>query len=149
VDRIAPSPLEVIVAAVWCGRRLVARIDRDLEVHGLTWGQFHALVVFERQNGWMHAGALGRRLGVSRQAAHALVHRLVDRGFLRWDERAGWVRSARLTPTGHEALADAYEALTDVFAAIERLTIDERQQVVSAENSIHRELQRRQGWEPW
>jgi DNA-binding MarR family transcriptional regulator len=149
MEEIPPPPLEVLSAAIRCGRRLVTQIDRDLAVRGLTWSQYQALAVFDRHNGWIHAGAVGRRMGVSRQAAHTLLHRLGGRGFLEWDERQAWVRCARITLDGREALAAGREALTDVFAAMERLTVEERKQVVSTDNSIRRELARPPGWKPW
>jgi DNA-binding MarR family transcriptional regulator len=146
---IPPPPLEVIEAAILAGRRLVARIDRDLEASGLTWGLFHVLVVMERQRGLIHAGAVARRMGVSRQAAHVLMRRLGDAGLIRWDEQEAWVRSARLSDDGRGTLASAYADLADVLAAIERLTVDERKMVVAAAYSMQRELNRRPGWGVW
>jgi len=141
MEGIPPPPWKVVEAAVRCGRELVTRVDRDLADLGLSWGQFQALAVVVEQRGWIHAGAVGRRMGVSRQSAHALLRRLDARGFLTWKDE-GWIRSARPTAEGEEALREAYGRLEDVFAAIARLTIQERKMVVSAEHSIHRELLR-------
>ena len=82
MDTIPPPTTAVVVAAVASGRRLIARIDRDLEDLGLTWGRFHALVVIDRTNGWIHAGALARKMAITRQSAQMLLRRLDERGFL-------------------------------------------------------------------
>ena len=93
---IPPPTTAVVVAAIASGRRLIARIDRDLEDLGLTWGRFHALVVIDRTNGWIHAGALARKMAITRQSAHTLLRSLDERGFLNWKVDP-WVRSVRLT----------------------------------------------------
>jgi DNA-binding MarR family transcriptional regulator len=149
MEGIPPPPLDVVVAAVVTGRRLVARIDRDLEGRGLTWGMFHALEEMEWHGGWIHAGAVARRMGVSRQAAHVLMHRLGDAGWVEWDKLGAWVRSARLTEDGLRVLEKGFADLADVFDAINRLTMAERKQVVSAAYSMKRELNRRPGWGVW
>jgi len=148
MDAIPPPTITVVVAAIANGRRLVARIDRDLEDLGLTWGRFHALIVIDRTNGWIHAGALARKMGITRQSAHTLLRRLDERGFLRWQAEP-WVRSARLTTDGAQILAQAYEALADTFAAIERVSAQERRSIVTAEYAIDRELRRPPQRRPW
>jgi DNA-binding MarR family transcriptional regulator len=108
MDAIPPPTTAVLVAAIASGRRLIARIDRDLEDLGLTWGRFHALVVIDRTNGWIHAGALARKMAITRQSAHMLLRRLDERGFVLWKVDP-WVRSVRLTTDGARILAQAYE----------------------------------------
>jgi len=138
----------VISASVANGRRLHTRIDRDLKDLGLTWGRYHALVVLDRTNGWIHAGAIARKMGVTRQSAHVLLHHLDERGFLLWmDDR--WVRSARLSADGARILSQAHEALADTFEAIQRVDVHERKAIVAAEYAIKRELHRpprRRAW---
>jgi DNA-binding MarR family transcriptional regulator len=148
MDTIAPPTTEVIVSAITSGRRLVARIDRDLKDLGLTWGRFHALVVIDRTNGWIHAGAIARKMGITRQSAHALLRTLDDRGLLRWKVEP-WVRSARLSTDGALILAEAYGALADTFDAIQRLDAKERKAIVVAEYAIRRELHRPPTRRPW
>ena len=126
MDAIPPPTIEVIVASIANGRRLNAHIDRDLKDLGLTWGRFHMLVVLNRTNGWIHAGSLARKMGITRQSAHALLHHLDERGFLRWMHDP-WVHSARLTTDGARILAQAHEALGDTFAAIERVEVPRTQ----------------------
>ena len=145
---IPPPTTAVVVAAIASGRRLIARIDRDLEDLGLTWGRFHALVVIDRTNGWIHAGALARKMAITRQSAHTLLRSLDERGFLKWKVDP-WVRSVRLTTDGARILAQAYEALADTYAAIERLGAQERKTIVSAEYAIDRELRRPPQRRPW
>jgi hypothetical protein len=60
-----------------------------------------------------------------------------------------WVRSVRLTTDGARILAEAYEALADTYAAIERLSPQERKTIVSAEYGIDRELRRPPHRRPW
>ena len=148
MDRIPPPTTQVLVAAIASGRRLNTRIDRDLGDLGLTWGRFHALVVLDRANGWIHAGAIARKMAITRQSAHELLRHLDDRGFLHWRIEP-WVRSARLSRDGALTLQLAYETLSDTYAAIERLAVQERSSIVAAEYAIDRELRRppqRRAW---
>ena len=148
MDGIPPPTIEVIVSSILNGRRLNARIDRDLQDLGLTWGRFHALVVLDRTHGWIHAAALARKMGISRQSAHELLRYLDRRGFLRWMNDS-WVHSARLTTDGAQMLDVALVRLGDTFAAIERVEVRERKAIVSAEYAIRRELHRpprRRSW---
>ena len=147
-EGIPPPTLDVADSVVWAGRELVKRVDRDLAGQGLGWGQLRALLALEDQRGWIHAGAVGRRIGVSRQAAHVLLRRLDDRGFLRWMDE-GWIRSARLTPEGERAVRTALKTVWPTFEAIERLTVAERKMLVSATYSLHRELRRPPPNIPW
>ena len=148
MEGIPPPTIRVISASIANGRRLHTRIDRDLKDLGLTWGRYHALVVLDQTNGWIHAGAIARRMGVTRQSAHALLHHLDERGLLLWmDDR--WVHSARLSADGTRVLAEAHEVLGDTYAAIERVEVRDRKAVVAAEYAIDRELRRpprRRAW---
>jgi DNA-binding MarR family transcriptional regulator len=141
---IPPPALEVIASSVAFGRGLASRIDRELAGQGLTWGQFHILVTLERHGGWMHAASLARRVGISRQAAHGLMSRLDDRGFLRW-KHDGHIRSALLTQDGNDAVGQAWKAIEHVVRAIERTTVEERIGLLAAQRSIEGEMRRR----PW
>jgi DNA-binding MarR family transcriptional regulator len=148
MDEMPPPTIQVIAASIANGRCLNARIDRDLKDLGLTWGRFHALVVMDGSNGWIHAGALGRKMGISRQSAHALLASLDERGSLRWMNDS-WVHSARLTTDGVQMLMIAYEALGDTFAAIERVEVRDRKTLVAAEYAVKRELLRPVRRRPW
>jgi len=138
---IPPPTFEVVIAAVLCGRRLTRQFARDLGGQGLTLGQFHALSVIQRRDAWIHAAAIGRRMGVSRQAAHSLVRQIDERGLLTWMDD-GWIKSVRLRREGDTVLADAREALEDTMEAIERLSVAERRMIVRAQESVYRELKR-------
>ena len=59
------------------------------------------------------------------------------------------MRSVRLTTDGARILAQAYEALADTYAAIERLSAQERKTIVAAEYAIDRELRRPPQRRPW
>jgi DNA-binding MarR family transcriptional regulator len=137
----APPSLEVIAAAVSCSRQLVRRIDRDLRGQGLTWSQFSALIQIDARRGWIHAAAVARRAGVSRQAASGLFAKLDERGFLTWWDE-GWIKSVQLTEEGREALRRARGAVAETLQAVERLSIEERCALKSADQSIRRELAR-------
>jgi DNA-binding MarR family transcriptional regulator len=137
----APTSLEVIAAAVSCSRQLVRRIDRDLRGQGLTWSQFNALVQIDTRRGWIHAAAVARRAGVSRQAASGLFAKLDQRGFLVWWDE-GWIKSVQLTNEGREALRHARGAVAETLEAIERMSKEERRALKKAEQSIRLELSR-------
>ena len=137
----APPTFRVIVAAVRCGRRLVHQFDAELSGRGLTFGQFHALSEIQRAEGWTHAGEIGRRMGVSRQAAHSLVKQIDRQGILAWRDD-GWIKCVRLLPEGREALDGARRRLEETMDAVERVSIRERRMIVKAEESVDRELVR-------
>ena len=118
--------------------------DRELAGQGLTWGRLHVLLTLERDDGWMRAASLARRVGISRQAAHQLLSRLDERGFLRWQDD-GHIRSARLTQDGKDSAALASEAIEHIVLAIERTTVEERKGLIAAHRSVEREMRRR----PW
>jgi DNA-binding MarR family transcriptional regulator len=147
-EGIPPPSLEVIEAAIRCGRRLEARIGRDLHHQGLRWGHVHALLIMERTGGLIHAGSLARRMGITRQSAHAILLRLDDRGFLSWRDES-WIRNVMLTAEGRRALGECLRVLEDTLAAIGRVTVHERKRIVSAERAIDRELRRPVYRKPW
>ena len=131
-----------------CSRQLIRRIDRELTAERLTWAQFAVLRDIDQRRGWTHAAAVGRRVGVSRQAASALLARLDARGFLEWMDEE-WIKSVRLTPAGERALARAWNTLAETREAIERLSVEERRGLISAAESLRRELARRPARQPW
>ncbi len=137
----APPTFTVIVAAVRCGRRLVRQFDAELSGQGLTFGQFHALLEIQRAEGWIHPGAIGRRMGISRQAAHSLVRQIDRHGILRWRDD-GWIKSVQLLPEGDDVLARARWRLEETMDAVERVSIRERRMIVKAQESVVRELAR-------
>ena len=124
-DRIVPQPLDLAIASVRFGHRLSAQLDQDLAGLGLTWAQMRALIALADAGGLIHAGGIGRRLDVSRQAAHRLMQRLDEPGFLTWRDD-GWIRSARLTPEGHRALNDALDAIERTLGAFPAMEPEEQ-----------------------
>jgi DNA-binding MarR family transcriptional regulator len=143
-----PGADQVVAAALSCSRQLVRRLDRELAEQRLTWAQFAVLRDIDDRRGWTHAAAVGRRVGVSRQAASALFSRLDARGFLEWMDDE-WIKSVRLTAAGERALARAWNTLAETRNAIERLSVEERRGLISAAESLRRELARRPAREPW
>ena len=124
-DGIVPQPLDLAIAGVRFGHRLSAQLDQDLAGLGLTWAQLRVLLALADDGGLMHAGGIGRRMDVSRQAAHKLLGRLGDRGFLAWHDD-DWIRSARLTPAGRRAMNDALDAIDRTLGAFLKLDAEER-----------------------
>ncbi len=109
-EGIVPQPLDLAIAGVRFGHRLGAQLDQDLAGLGLTWAQLRVLLALAQDGGLVHAGGIGRRMDISRQAAHRLLQRLDGRGFLAWRDD-GWIRSARLTHEGYRALNDALASI--------------------------------------
>ena len=120
---------------------IVNKLDRALASVDLTWAQFRAMNDIYERGGWTHASAVARRTGVSRQAASSLFARLDERGFLRWMNE-DWIRSVQLTAAGEDALARGWRTLSDIRDAINRLSVEERRGIVSADESLRRELAR-------
>jgi DNA-binding MarR family transcriptional regulator len=149
-DNFPEGPLawQVVEAAISCSRQLVHKLDRALAAEELTWAQFRALGVIHDAGGWIHASSVARKTGVSRQAATTLLARLNDRGSLRWFDE-GWIKSVRLTEAGEEALSKGWRAVSHVRDAVDRLSLEERRGIVSADGSLRRELIRRPAQEPW
>ena len=143
-----PLAWDVVVAAISCSQQLVRKIDRALATQELTWAQWRTLDVIHARRGWIHASSVGRRTGVSRQAAAALFARLDERGFLTWLDD-DWIKSVQLTEAGEAAHARGWRALDDIRSAIDRLSLEERRGVVSADESLARELMRGRFHEPW
>jgi DNA-binding MarR family transcriptional regulator len=143
-----PPTTDVIAAAISCGRHLQTEIDHALVWQDLTWSRYHALRVLAESGGMLHGASIARRIGVSRQTAHEALRRFDDRGMLRWQDEP-WIRSAWLSPDGAQVFDEATRELRDIFAAIERTSVDERWGVVRAERSIRRELRRPPAHRRW
>jgi DNA-binding MarR family transcriptional regulator len=143
-----PLAWQVVVAAISCSQQIVRKIDRALATEDLTWAQWRTLDVIHTQRGWIHASSVARRTGVSRQAATALFARLDERGFLTWLDE-DWIKSVQLTTAGDEAWSSGWRSLADIRGAVDRLSLEERRGIVSADESLRRELARRPFHEPW
>jgi DNA-binding MarR family transcriptional regulator len=150
ICEIPPGPLaiQVVIAAVSCSSQIVRKLDRALAEEELTWAQWRALRDIDLRRGWTHAAAVARRTGISRQAATALFRRLDERGFLRWMEE-DWIKSVRLTPAGQDAVRRGWRSIEHIREAIDRLSLEERRGIVSADESLRRELIRRPARQPW
>jgi DNA-binding MarR family transcriptional regulator len=72
---------ELIVALRHLHHVLLARLDGAVEGQGMSYAQYEVLLLLEEEPK-LHAGEIGRRLGVTRQAAHGLLRQL-ERGALR------------------------------------------------------------------
>jgi DNA-binding MarR family transcriptional regulator len=143
-----PLAWDVVLAAISCSQQLVRKIERALATEELTWAQWRTLNVIGVQRGWIHASSVARKTGVSRQAATTLFARLDARGFLTWLDE-DWIKSVQLTRAGEDARTRGWRALTDIRSAIDRLSLEERRGLVSADDSLHRELMRGRFHEPW
>jgi DNA-binding MarR family transcriptional regulator len=136
-----PPTTEVIAAAISSGRLLEAAIERALEWQDLTWSRYHALLVMAEAGGMLHGASIARTIGVSRQSAHETLQRFDARGMLRWRNES-WIRSVWLSPDGAQVFDEATGQLGEIFAAIERTSIEERWGIVRAGRAIRRELRR-------
>ena len=150
IYEIPPGPLaiQVVIAAVSCSSQIVRKLDRALAEQDLTWAQWRALRDIDLHRGWTHAAAVARRTGISRQAASTLFTRLDQRGFLTWMEE-DWIKSVRLTEAGQDAVRRGWRAIDHIREAIDRLSLEERRGIVSAAESLERELISRPARPPW
>lgn len=100
--------------------RVAHSVERRVEAQmqaatGLTVRQFGALAHLQRQPG-LGSGALARLLLVTAQSAGAMVDGLERHGLLQRDRSGGRgkVAGVRLTPTGSEALSNAYAVAAEI-----------------------------------
>ncbi len=128
-DVIVPPPLELAIASVRWSHQLVTQLDRDLRGQGLSVAKLRALLALREQRGLLHAGGLARKLDVSRQAAHTVLHRLEERGFITWRDD-GWIKSARLTRDGEDALTHALGSIGTTLAALQQLQAEEQRAMI-------------------
>jgi DNA-binding MarR family transcriptional regulator len=140
-DGVPPPPLTVIDGVAVTARRLTTRLDRELGVLGLTWAQGRVLLELADAGGMLHAGELGRRLGVTRQAAHRSMASLDRAGHLTWRDD-GWVKGARLTDAGRTAAAHVDARAGAAYEAIWRVPAPELHALLRGATSLRRELRR-------
>jgi DNA-binding MarR family transcriptional regulator len=109
---------DVISAIRLFSRRLDTRLDDALVDHALSYSGFEVLAqLYERPK--THAGAIGRRLRVSRQSIHGIVHGLERRGAIELMPRGGGRRGALLTEDGRLLLEAAVKASAQVRSTID------------------------------
>jgi len=140
-EDLPPETFRVITAAIACGRHLQTHIDDALEYHGLTWLSYLALLTMARHGNMIHAAAIARRIGVSRQTATGYLQRFDVRGMLGWRDEP-WIRSAWLTLEGQRIFDAATDDLHDVIRAVERIGPRERWAIIKTEPALALQLHR-------
>jgi len=113
-----PLPMTTTFQLVAAGRVAQQRLERELEVHGLTLRHVGALGHLANRPELSYSD-LARRAGVTAQSMHATVRQLEQVGAVR-RELAGHGHRARLevTPAGRELLAEASAAALRVDAEL-------------------------------
>lgn len=113
-----PLPLTTTFQLVAAGRVAQQRLERELEVHGLTLRHVGALGHLANRPDLSYSD-LARRAGVTAQSMHATVRQLEELGAVR-RELAGHGHRARLevTAAGRELLAASAAAARRVDAEL-------------------------------
>jgi DNA-binding MarR family transcriptional regulator len=143
-----PPQLHVIDAVFAAARQLRVSLDREVGALGLSWAQARVLLELAEGNGLIHAGAVGRQLGVSRQAAHQLMAKLDAKGYLEWQDDV-WIKSARLTTAGAAGARAAEEAATGTLDAVWRVDAHVLWTALDGVRSIAREVRRGEPEPAW
>ncbi len=95
-------PWELVGAIMRINHILESRLDRALNGCGLSFAQYEVFeILIEEPN--LHAGELGRRLDITRQSAHGLLHQLARAGLvdlLPKDGGCGSLGSRLMAPDG-------------------------------------------------
>jgi DNA-binding MarR family transcriptional regulator len=141
LETIPPPQLEIVDACTITGRHLTTRLDRELAFVDLTWAQARVLLELAAHRGLLHGGEVARRVGVTRQAAHRSLAALDRAGYLTWRDD-GWIKSARLTPTGKTAVDAIRSRIGDTYDALWRVDRHDLHALVRAAQAVRRELRR-------
>ena len=115
-----PTARDVIWAVRRFSRTLLTDLDRNLAEVDLSFAQFEVLaILFDDPN--IHSAAIGRRLRISRQAAHSLVKELTRERLIRRRAYDNGVIALQLTKRGRERALACLRATTTVDSALERV----------------------------
>ena len=106
----ASTSWELIAATMRFQHLVQARLDRALSGLGLSFAQYEVLEILAAEPK-LHAGEVGRRFRITRQAAHGLLVQLTRADLVDLLPKDGGVRGARLTQTGRRRLATCRRAL--------------------------------------
>ncbi len=104
------SPFGFAVRLERARHELVMLLDSVLLHLDTTFAATRALKIVAEAPDLVHAGEIGRSMGVSRQAAAVLVKRHLAARRLRVIDE-GWARSVAITPQGREHLSSCLETI--------------------------------------
>ena len=121
----APAPLDLAIRLERARHRLVKELDRDLWKVDMTFASMRVLMVVVDARELVHASEVGRRMGLTRQAAAVVMKRLSDIGAVEVVDE-GWARSVRVTPAGRDLLADCVRVTERTLAGFSWLQPVER-----------------------
>ena len=111
MDAPVMSPFEFAIAVERARHRIVVLLDGAVWHLGTTFAGTRALrVIAEAYGGWTHAGEIGRRMGITRQAAATLVKRHEAAGHVEVVDE-GWAKSVRITPAGRVHLQECIRGM--------------------------------------
>jgi DNA-binding MarR family transcriptional regulator len=129
------SPFEFAIALERARHRIVVLLDGAVWHLGATFAGTRALrVIAEAYGGWTHAGEIGRRMGITRQAAATLVKRHEAAGHVEVVDE-GWAKSVRITPAGRVHLQ---ECIRGMDRALGRLRYVPEVDLVEVGDVLHR-----------
>jgi DNA-binding MarR family transcriptional regulator len=111
------SPFLFAVQVERARHELVTSLDAALWHLDASFASTRALALIADRGGPIHAGEVGRSMGVSRQAAAALLKRHENAGRVRIVDE-GWARTVRITAEGHEHLAACVQAIDSALGAL-------------------------------
>jgi len=137
-----PTPaFELVTALRRFHRLLQARLDGALNGLGLSYAQYEVLRLL-REEPNLHAGAIGRRLGITRQAAHSLLRQLQQADLVELLPRDGGIRGAYLTGRSDRRIRRCVDAVAHATAPLADLDRGTAQSLLDALDVCERALTR-------
>lgn len=134
-------PSELVSALRGFHHLLQARLDAALGGLGVSYAQYEVLRLL-RDEPNLHAGAIGRRLGITRQAAHSLLRQLQRADLVELLPRDCGMRGARLTNHSAQRLRRCVETVTHATAPLAGLDGDAARSLLGALDACERALTR-------
>ncbi len=142
----SPSPWEIVFAARRFHHLLQARLDRALNGFSMSYAQYEILELLHAEPK-LHAGELGRRLGVTRQTAHGLLVQLDRAGLVQILPQDGAYRGAWLTRSGRRRVELCRQALGDLERALRALPAGRCRDLLEAFATVEAQVAQRTA--PW
>ncbi len=147
---IQPSGWELAVAIERLRQRITRNVAEDLSTYSASFAQMRAVMVLHFSSGLIHAGELGRKMQISRQAAHTLLKRLTRLGLIEFVDE-GWAKSATLTPNGQRCVRLFMDETRKTFGKLEQLPVPDRKKLRrildDADRLLYRPRERDRWWE--
>lgn len=135
VDANVIMPGELVGAIMRINHILESRLDRALNGCGLSFAQYEVFeILIEEPN--LHPGELGRRLDITRQSAHGLLHQLARAGLVDLLPKDGGLRCAWVTPDGTRRLRHCRQALRGVGHALTKLPSGTGRELIDALSAV-------------